>query len=317
MELVERYLQAVRYLLPKRQRDDVARELSDDLRSQIEDKESGLGRRLTEDETAEVLKGLGHPLLLALRYQQGRSLIGPEVFPLFAFAVKSILGVLAVVHIVLPAAVFLLSGEPSRRVVGLFVRFPGVAVQVLGWVTLAFVVIDTRTVRSAIKGALAGWRPQSLPDVVRQDEAARPPSATDVVLTAVLSVWWLAGLAYPPLILGPSAAYVDLAPGLGRLYAPIAASALASIALGWFRLSHPRPARVLVHAGLVSDALALSVLFLLTRVDAYVVPSAALVASPAQVALVASLNDAIRLSMQIALIGTALAIAWKYVKHFR
>src|SRR5512134_3652288 len=101
MDLVERYLQAVRFWLPRKQRDDVGRELSEDMRAQIEDKEAELGRRLSDDETAALIKGFGHPLTLALRYQQGRYLIGPEVFPIFLFAVKSVLGVLAAVHIVL------------------------------------------------------------------------------------------------------------------------------------------------------------------------------------------------------------------------
>ena len=88
-DLVDRYLQAVRYLLPRKQRDDVDRELSADVRTQVEDREAELGRRLTEDETAAILKGLGHPLALALRYRQGRYLIGPEVFPAFALPLVS------------------------------------------------------------------------------------------------------------------------------------------------------------------------------------------------------------------------------------
>ena len=40
MELLDRYLQAVRFWLPKAQRDDIAAELSEDIRSQIEERES-------------------------------------------------------------------------------------------------------------------------------------------------------------------------------------------------------------------------------------------------------------------------------------
>jgi hypothetical protein len=315
-DLVERYLQAVRFLLPRKQRDDVDRELSDDLRAQIEEREAELGRRLSEDEVASVLKGFGHPLALALRYRQGRCLIGPEVYPLFVFAVKWVLGALAVVHILLPAAYFLLAGEPSRRVIGLFLRFPGVALPVLGWTTIAFALIDTRVVRSAVERALAGWRPQSLPEVGRTDKAAQPPSAASLAWTAVLSVWWLAGIAYAPLILGPAAAYLDLGPVFERLYMLIGASAVVSLGVGWLHLSHPGWTRVFVYGGMAADALALVVLCLLARADVFVVPAAG-AAPGGDPALLGSLNNAIRLAMQVSLAPTAAAVAWKYLKHFR
>ena len=42
MELLDRYLQAVRFWLPRAEQDDMIAELRDDLNSQIEDRESSL-----------------------------------------------------------------------------------------------------------------------------------------------------------------------------------------------------------------------------------------------------------------------------------
>ena len=50
MELLERYLQAVKFWLPKEQKSDIIAELSEDLRSQIEERETVLGRKLSEAE---------------------------------------------------------------------------------------------------------------------------------------------------------------------------------------------------------------------------------------------------------------------------
>ena len=61
MELIDRYLQSVKWMLPLKQRDDVIRELSDEILSQVEEKETALGRPLTEDEQVALLKQLGHP----------------------------------------------------------------------------------------------------------------------------------------------------------------------------------------------------------------------------------------------------------------
>ena len=46
MDLIERYLQAVQFWLPKEQKDDIIAELSEDLHAQIEESESALGRTL-------------------------------------------------------------------------------------------------------------------------------------------------------------------------------------------------------------------------------------------------------------------------------
>ena len=102
-----------------------------------------------------------------------------------------------------------------------------------------------------------------------------------------------------------------------RLYVPIAAATVATIAVGWVRLSHPGLKHVAVYGGLIADALSLSVLYMLARGDVYVVGTAALLARPDQQALLGTLNDAIRLAMQVPLIVTAITVAWKYVKHAR
>jgi hypothetical protein len=56
MDLINRYLQAVKFWLPKNQKQDIIAELAEDLRSQIEDREAELGRQLNESEVAELLK---------------------------------------------------------------------------------------------------------------------------------------------------------------------------------------------------------------------------------------------------------------------
>ena len=54
MDLLVRYLQAVKLWLPKSRRDDIVAELSDDLHAQFEEREDGLGRPLNEQELEEI-----------------------------------------------------------------------------------------------------------------------------------------------------------------------------------------------------------------------------------------------------------------------
>src|SRR5450432_335024 len=90
MELLDRYLQAVRFWLPRAQQNDIIAELGDDIRSQIEDRESALGRPLNEDEQVALLQQTGHPMRVAGRYQAQQSLIGPLLFPLYQFVLKMV-----------------------------------------------------------------------------------------------------------------------------------------------------------------------------------------------------------------------------------
>ena len=97
MSLLDRYLASVRSALPEAQRDDIINELSENLRSQIEDQESSLGRPLTDAEVDAMLKQHGHPLIVAARYHQeqrslsfGREIIGPVLFPFYSRSSSSI-----------------------------------------------------------------------------------------------------------------------------------------------------------------------------------------------------------------------------------
>ena len=67
MDLIDRYLTAVRRHLPRPKQDDIVSELSDSLRSEVEEREHALNRPLNEAEQAALLKQRGHPWLMANR----------------------------------------------------------------------------------------------------------------------------------------------------------------------------------------------------------------------------------------------------------
>src|SRR5579875_1893492 len=96
MDLVEDYLHFVALLLPRAQREDIVAELRDTILTRIEAREAELGRKLTPDETEQVLREIGHPLLVAARYREGpQHLVGPALYPYWAFAVKLALTIVA------------------------------------------------------------------------------------------------------------------------------------------------------------------------------------------------------------------------------
>ena len=90
MELLDHYLKAVKIYLPRNNQEDILRELRENLRSQIEEKEAEVGRPLNETEQEAILTEHGDPMLVASRYGApqrglsfGRQLIGPELFQLY------------------------------------------------------------------------------------------------------------------------------------------------------------------------------------------------------------------------------------------
>src|SRR5688572_31859062 len=66
--LVDHYLLHLKSLLPAKQRDDIAAELRESIRSAVEEREREQGRALTDAELNDVLRGFGHPIVVAGRY---------------------------------------------------------------------------------------------------------------------------------------------------------------------------------------------------------------------------------------------------------
>jgi hypothetical protein len=92
MEMIDRYLQAVKFGLPQTQRDDIIKELRDSILSQVEEKEAALGRPMSVDEQVELLQKLGRPMHLASRYRKQQYMIGGAMFPHLLESVESLAG---------------------------------------------------------------------------------------------------------------------------------------------------------------------------------------------------------------------------------
>lgn len=258
-----------------------------------------------------VLQRFGHPLTLALRYQPSRTLVGPETFPVFWFAVRFVLAALAVLHIALPALVLLAAGEPAGRIVGLFLRFPGVAVPVLFWITVGAIVLDAKAVRAEIARALARWTPQDLPPLLREP-ADTPPSVASVVTLSALGAWWLAGLRHPALLLGPAADTLAFGPPVHALAPLMAFTIVVQLATGVVRIVRPHWRRLARIATLTTEALSALTLFLLARSGA--VMSAL---RPEHAELARIVNAAAGPGLSIAFAVLALQLAWTCVRYAR
>jgi hypothetical protein len=237
MDLVDRYLKAVEGALPAAQREDIIRELSEDIYSEIEDKEGKLGRTLTEEEQQALLKQRGNPLLLAAGYRQdqrslafGRQLIGPVLFPFYVKVLSFNLGL----SFAIIAAIFIALGVSGQKIgfnnivstclLQLFIQ--------LAIVTLIFSLVQRHLTKHPNRWDLSGFRGGvrlglkveknvDVPVRIATPRVSRFDSVSIIVASAVALAWITEVQRYPFLILGPAASFLKLAPVWYQAYFPI------------------------------------------------------------------------------------------------
>jgi hypothetical protein len=172
MELLDRYLQAVREYLLSSRRDDVVKELGDNILSQMEEKAAELGRPLTENEQASILKQFGHPLVVAAPYRRlpMQQLIGPKLFPLYWYALQMMVGMLFVATVVLTVVVSLKHGSVLSGLATALGAFCIYTLIGVGGLTICFGVTEYFT--GGKVPFTATFNPLELPEVKKNKSSA-------------------------------------------------------------------------------------------------------------------------------------------------
>lgn len=270
MDLVDRYVHAVKRHLPAAQQADIGSELMDDILSRMHDREAELGRPLHDDEQEAVLRHYGHPYLLAMRYRPQQHLIGPAVFPFYWAALKVTLAIALGIHIIVVVASSLAVSEPDRLLRNLDLL--PVAIQASFWVTLVFAVLDFSQAKLNL---LDHWSPRTLPPVTeRTSRFQRAGLIAELVAGVLFLVWWTMVPRYPFLILGPAASFLTLSPAWHRVYLLAAVpSAISVLILAWI-LAFPSRTWLARWRPVVVNLLTIGALAVLLNAGDLVVPLA-------------------------------------------
>ena len=324
MELLERYLRAVKFFLPRRQQDDILRELSENILSQMEDKAAELGRPLNESEQGAILKQHGHPFLVASRFRNTpvQYLIGPVVFPFYWFVLKILfwigLGVCALNSIAL-----LSSGEPVRQLLHGLLGFANVALPVFGWVTFVFAVHDFFQAKFRLVDKLnQRWDPRSLPAIATTPQKVRRSQSIFGLIAGTVYIAWLLAVPYHPyLIFGPAASALRLAPEWHRFYLPVVVLAIAGLAQAAITLVRPEWTWLPPVTRLVSNVAVLVILRSILKANSYKFVLVADSANGARYEIVAHIaNIAILCTLASVALGLSIALiiqAWQCLKEIR
>jgi hypothetical protein len=271
MQLLDRYLTAVKFWLPKKQRDDIAAELAANLQSEIDDRAAELGRPLTDDEIAALLKQHGSPILVASRFQQehrtvtfGRQLIGPLVFPFYWTAIKVTL-VLLLIPGVIPAVVLgaQAHGQPFAQLGNALTRVARLSLPALLLVTLVFAAIDFGLRRfHLLEKWGSDWDPRTLPTPARQaKQVRRSSSIAGIIFQSIFIVWWWNHGSIPYLVVTNAGAQGHFAPVLTTLHLPILIIAFINLAQHWINLVEPDWRWLPPATGLVTCLIGLIILY--------------------------------------------------------
>ena len=324
MNLVDRYLRAVKEHLPRKQQDDVIAELAANLRAQMEDEEEARGRPLAETEQAAILRRFGNPIVVAARYRGdsrsfsfGRQLIGPELFPTY----QKVLAINAVITALVMVAVVLVGGGTLWSSV-----YGGLVPIVLqfGIVTAVFIVIHNKFAADPDR-----WDPFTVgfPDADTGSQgldrtsalAMRPARPTTVSHTTslaelglsmiTLAVWLSIGTPQTIGFLGPG-------PGWADLHLPVTALLVAVVMGPFVTLLRPSLVRFRLASRAFYDGVGIAILATSLAIGQWVVPSASVAATPSLLELVGHVNAAVRISIAVAIVIMAVSLVQE-VRRFR
>jgi hypothetical protein len=229
-DLLARYLQAVGFWLPRATKGDILAEISEDLHSQIDDRAASLNRSLNDAEIAEILKQRGRPFVVAGTFLPRRQLIGPVMFPIYAFVLK----IVALCYL-LPWLLVWLGFVIFDR--SYLIRHAGGAFYGLGtfwtllWtlfgaITFIFAMLDRTSTRSKF---VSDWDPRKLPKAHRKQRNRKRADIVAVVFGILYVGWLLAVPDFPFLVLGPASFFVTAAPVWHTVYPLILILAVAGV----------------------------------------------------------------------------------------
>lgn len=220
MELLDRYLEAVRKQLPWERQDDIIAELRANLEAQLEDRQEELGHNLTPEEAKAWVGQLPAPAIMAGRYRRQQYLIGPGLFPIYSLILRIVTFWVFIVTIIVNTVRLFTQPWSASAVPGAIVNVVFVVLLNAAIITVIFAVLEYAALHHP------EWVPQIAPYVSKWDLNALPPigpvkggrrktfahAIADLVGHVVLLCWLLLLPKYPVLILGPGAFVVNALP---------------------------------------------------------------------------------------------------------
>jgi hypothetical protein len=291
MELVDRYMQAVKFWLPRAEKDDIIAELSEDLRSQIEEKDAELGRKLSDADVEPILKRCGSPMAVAGRYLPQQSLIGPALFPIYRVIIRSL-----VLYFLLPwmlvwfgVTIFSPDFRADHPGAALFASLGPwwrACTYSLFFNTLIFALLDRSQARLHL---VNDWNPRSLPPVRDHNRISRGGTIFELTVVVATLATWIQLDAFRRVfhVFGTT---ITLSSRWPYFFWALVVVTVAGIGISCMNLSNPRWTRLSASLRLGLDCYSFGLFYWLCRADMLQSLSATFLSSSGAARFVSSIN---------------------------
>jgi hypothetical protein len=191
MNLIDKYIEQVGDNLPRKDRDDIQKEIRSILEDTLENRSHTENRPVDEAMTVDVLKEFGTPKKVAASYLPERYLIGPRLYPTFIMILKIVLGIVALVGIVTTSVA--LFQQPFtiesgiEYIVKKMVELFGSMLAVFGNVVFVFAIVEWALSKAKSENEDA-WDPNSLKNEADRDTIKPWSQVPDIIMTVIALV---------------------------------------------------------------------------------------------------------------------------------
>jgi hypothetical protein len=245
MKMINNYLDSFENYLTIENHKEIRDEFEASLLDQIEEQEEQLSRSLNEDELAQLLLKLGHPMKVAAGFLPHQQLVSAEHFPAYKKVLTIAMWIYGVIAI-LKMLPFSLSFSGASFITTPIMIFWGLAetgVWVFACVTLAFYLFQKHAVNIDF---LYAWSPKQLSSAGKKMPLSRVETAFEILFVVLFLTWWN-GLFNVETLFGTAtvAKALTMSDSMQTLLWPVNLLGVMSIAIslynfvkaGWSRIS--------------------------------------------------------------------------------
>jgi hypothetical protein len=203
MNLIDRYIAELGKHLPMKNRTDIQKEIRSTLEDMLQDRSQKAGCEASEQMIVELLKEYGNPEDVAASYLPERTLIGPQLYPIFSLVCWIALSVLAAVLLITMGigliSTHLTAMEMLKGVGNLILEMASSLIAAFGWIVVTFMILERvfglKEVRVKVKGKIlehipgiqletqeekAAWDPRDLPQVEDVEKFSIPGLVAEI-----------------------------------------------------------------------------------------------------------------------------------------
>jgi hypothetical protein len=192
--LIDRYIAELGKHLPLKNRADIQKEIRSTLEDMLEERKRAAGTEADEAMVISLLKEYGSPEDAAASYLPERSLVGPQMYPIFSLVAWIALSVLGIVLLVTLSLGSFSAGQTPLEVLktigAILLKVAGALVSAFGSIVITFAILERipgmrKEFQQEKLDESKSWNPRSLPEVEEVEKFSLAGLTAEIVFTGI------------------------------------------------------------------------------------------------------------------------------------